>query len=176
MAEKTKKRTKIKYIKPPNILKMKVGSGGIPKEKIAQAQSAIATFRADFRPDAKKFIAQLSAAREKLEKNPKQAKKGEGTPDEILKPVMQIKANGGMFQYQLVSDVADICLQFLESVDEYDQEAAEIIKAYEKTMQTIIENNLKGDGGTEGYDLVMELHRACKRYFKKHSTKSKKTA
>lgn len=82
---------------------------------------------------------------------------------------MQLKANGGMFHYQLISDVADICLQFVESIKEYDAEVLEIIEAYENTIDVILENKLRGDGGPEGYELVMELHKACKRYFKKHT-------
>ena len=86
---------------------------------------------------------------------------------------MHLKANGGMFQYHLISDIADICLQFLEAIEEYNDEAIEIIKAHEQTIQIILDNKLKGNGGKEGYELVKELHQACSRYFKKHGNTDK---
>lgn len=123
-------------------------------------------FEADFRPFASALATNLNQATndaiEKISQN-----KGFNKEKMVL-PIMQIKANGSMFKYDLLTDVADICLQFMESINDYNTEAIDIIKAHENAIQTIIKNNLKGDGGKEGYTLIQELHKACTRYFKKY--------
>ena len=157
---------KAKFINPPNHLKMKVGGGGIPEERIEEAQMLINTFETDFRPEARKLTRSLENATQSALRHI--ANDTEVDKEELIFPVMQLKANGGMFRYQLLTDVADICLQFMEAVNDYNEEAIEIIKAHENTIQVILKNNLRGDGGAEGYALVRELHQACKRYFKKY--------
>jgi hypothetical protein len=162
------RRSKVKYIKPPNTLKLKVGHGGLPSSILEKALEYMLGFDEDFRPDATRLINALKTARINAEE--RLAAEGGAITDveEILKPVMQLKANGGMFKYALVSEVADICQQFLESLNKYDTQAIRIVKAHEVTLRVIIDNSLSGNGGNEGYELLLELHNACQRYFKKH--------
>lgn len=160
--------TKVKFINPPNRLKMKAGGGGVPEERIAHAQIVMDDFEADFLPIATELTENLSNATQAALKKIKQNK--DFDKSEIINPIMQIKANGAMFKYNLLTDIADICLQFMETVNDYNKEAITIIRAHEKAIQAIIKNNLKGDGGKEGYTLVQELHLACTRYFKKYKT------
>ena len=159
---------KVKFINPPNHLKMKVGGGGIPEERIKQAQQLMDTYEVDFRPEAQKLVKNLTKATQAALQNT--GSTTEINRDHMVFPIMQLKANGGMFKYQLLTDVADICLQFMESVTDYNKEAIDIIKAHENTIQIILKNDLRGDGGAEGYALIQELHQACKRYFKKYKT------
>ncbi len=159
---------KVKFINPPNQLKMKVGGGGIPQERLERAQIVMDDFDMDFRPIARKLAANLSKATEDAIKKIDQKQTFE--KDEMVFPIMQLKANGGMFKYRLLTDVADICLQFMETVNDYNEEAIDIIKAHENAIQIIIKSDLKGDGGKAGYTLVQELHQACTRYFKKYKT------
>lgn len=162
------KKHKVRFIKPPNILKQKVGSGGIDESLLERGQQAIAKADFDFAPYAEQFLKQLADFAKQARKagnndNFKVAK------EKMIGPVMQLKANGGMFQYQLVSDVADIALQFLEAVDAANDDAFEVIQAHENTIKVIIKNKLKGDGGREGYALIKELDQACQRYFTKYN-------
>lgn len=162
------KPSKVKYIKPPNLLKLKIGHGGVPKELRRKAEDHRQSYEADFTDDGLRLVEEISKARAAAVER----FKAQGAPiqdmDDVVKPIMQLKANGGMFKYQLVSDVADICLQFLEAINDYEEEALEIIQGHEKTLRSLLEHNLQGDGGKGGYDVVVELHNACQRYFKKH--------
>lgn len=162
------KHENVKFINPPNRLKMKAGGGGIPKSHIEQAQKVIENFEMDFRPEAKKLVQILDDATNAAIKSIKAGNKI--NKDEMIHPIMQLKANGGMFKYRLLTDVADICLQFMEALNDYTPDAVEIIKAHENAINIIINNDLKGDGGQAGYVLVQELHKACTRYFKKYQT------
>ncbi len=157
---------KVRFINPPNRLKTKVGNGGIPQDRIDRAQLLMNDFDANFRPIARKLASNLGKATQDAIQHIDQNK--EFDRDRLVLPIMQLKANGGMFKYSLLTDVADICLQFMESINEYNKEAIDIIKAHENAIQIILKNDLRGDGGQEGYNLVQELHQACTRYFKKY--------
>lgn len=159
-------KTKPKFITPPNRLKSKVGAGGVSEERLRRAQIVMDDFDADFRPVANELASNLEKATTAAIKE--LGKSNTPDKDKMVFPVMQIKANGGMFKYQLLTDVADICLQFMEAIDDYNKEAIDIIKAHERAIMIILKNNLRGDGGKEGYALVEELHDACQRYFKKY--------
>ncbi|MCE7887865.1 MAG: hypothetical protein DYH13_10245 [Alphaproteobacteria bacterium PRO2] len=164
---KQDKPRKPRFIKPPNVLKQKVGIGGFDEKLIARSQEFIEKVEVDFIPYAEKYLQDFSRG----------VKAAAGSNDnfskvrnDIIYPVMQLKANGGMFQYQLVSEVADIALQFLEAVDNdtVNNETLDVLRAHEKTLKVIIANKLKGSGGQEGFRLIQELDKACKRYFSKY--------
>ena len=169
MTREKKASGDVRFIKPPNKLKQKVGTGGIDEKLLEKAETYIEKAELDFVPFATQFLNDLS-------KSAKEARKSndnyEEAKDRMISPIMQLKANGGMFQYQLVSEVADIALQFLEAVDHVDDDVFDIIKAHENTIKVIITKKLKGHGGREGYALVKELDKACKRYFSKHKAQS----
>lgn len=155
----------VRFIKPPNKLKQKAGTGGIDEKLLDKAQSYIEKSELDFTPFAQRYLAELAKyAREARQSNDNFAT----AKNRLIGPVMQLKAHGGMFKYQLLSDVADIALQFLESIESMDEDAFKVINAHENTIKIIITNKLTGNGGREGYALVKELDKACQRYFKKH--------
>lgn len=159
---------KVRFMTPPNTLKQKVGSGGLDPLVIARSQDIIDSFEIDFMPYAQRYLEQLEAHTTKaIESN-------DNSPElkgKISVPVMELKANGGMFHYELLSDVANIALRFLDAIDELNKDALEVIKAHETTIKIIIKNDLKGDGGKEGDALINELDKACRRYFSKHPPK-----
>jgi len=162
------KTAKPRFINPPNKLKEKVGHGGIPSDLLTKGQEYIEKNPVDFEPYAEKFIKRIE---KDLEKALELQKKDQQKAIDILsQPVMELKANGGMFQYQLISMIADVLLKFLDTVKTIDKDVIAIIKAHNNTLGIIINNKLKGDGGPEGAALTNELHSACQRYHKKHGT------
>jgi hypothetical protein len=158
---------KPRFIKPPNVLKQKVGIGGFDEKLIIRSQEFIEKIDVDFIPYAEKYLQDFARGVKAAAGSNDNFSK---VRDTIIYPVMQLKANGGMFQYQLVSEVADIALQFLEAVDSdtVNPEALDVLRAHENTLKVIITNKLKGNGGAEGFKLVQELDKACKRYFTKY--------
>lgn len=168
---KEEKKNKPRFINPPNKLRQKVGTGGIDERLLIKSQEFINTNEIDFTPIASDFLKNF----QNTIKDAKSGRiKGKDAVAALISPVMQLKANGGMFRYQLVSDVADIALQFLERVEELNADGFDVIVAHEKTIAVIIANDLRGDGGSEGYALVKELHEASERYFKKYGQSNEK--
>lgn len=157
-----------RFIKPPNILKEKVGSGGLSKNILEKAQQLLDENSIDFEPIAQQYMGALQVALNEAEQ------KGGKDQDETLlenmiKPIMQMKANGGMFKYTLVSRISDGIVLFLEHLDRIDADVLEILQAYQTTITAILHGRIQGDGGEKGDALAMAISDACARYNKKQN-------
>lgn len=151
---------KPRYIKPANKLRQKMGYGGIAKESLKEAQEHLETAEMNFKHFAGKHLDNLTAAIKDAAKTKDK--------DSLALPIMQLKANGGMFRYDLISDIANIALRFIDNIEELDKDAIVVVKAHENTMRTILAMDMRGNGSNEGYALVKELDMMCRRYFSKH--------
>ncbi len=161
-------RRKAEFIRPPNTLKNKVGSGGLSEEILDKAQALLENTTVDFRPLGEMYLDSLMKGIERAQSAGKNAE-----PEEIIAgmiyPGMQLKANGGMFHYPLVTRLADRLIQFLEVIEEPDKDAVEIVSGFHTTMRAVIIGQVKGDGGRYGIELVNALEDACYRYFERHA-------
>lgn len=158
---------KAEFIRPPNTLQQKVGTGGLSDDIIDKAQKLLEENTVEFEPLANVYMASLSNGIE-MAKGFEPSDDVEEIIASMLYPAMQLKANGGMFNYPLISQMADKLIQFLEVIDEPDIEAVEIVLAFHTTLSAVIQGRIKGDGGKNGQDLVLALTQACMRYFEKH--------
>lgn len=160
----------VRIIKANRLLQAKVGMGPVDEKLVQKSQDLIDNNKVDFAPMAKEYL-------DSLAKSIGQARKKEKDDKEILQdmidPVMQIKANATMFNYDLVGNLANIMLNFLETIDSIDKDVIEISDAHHKTLVLIIGNQMKGDGGEFGAELTGELKDACKRYFAKQASAGK---
>ena len=161
---------KPRFIKPPNKLKAKVGAGGIDETLLDRAQNFIKTVEIDFKPIALDFLSEIKVAMKKA-REANDIETRTKAKEELARAIMQLKANGGMFKYQLISEIAALALYFLESVEELNEDSIQVIAVHEKAIQIIVANNMSGDGGQEGYALVKELEKACDRFYKKYPPK-----
>lgn len=153
------------FTNPPNALKEKVGEGGIPAYLIKQCQTFLESNPVDFTPYARRFLEDLEMVKAGLEKkniDPDKAMK------DMVNIIMQLKSNGSMFHYQLISMVSDVMLRFLEKAKKLDADFLDIFNVYIKTLGIIINKKLTGNAGREGYALTQELHNACLRYYSKY--------
>ena len=164
MTEETKKA---RIVKANHLLQAKVGSGPVDEKLIEKSQKLIENAGVDFIPMAREYIAQLeqsiAAAKEK-------DKNDDAILQDMTTAVMQLKANATMFNYALVGNLANIMLNFLETIGTIDKDVLEIVSAHQKTLIIVVGNGMKGDGGEFGKELAAELKDACKRYFAKQAS------
>lgn len=157
---------KAQIITPPNTIKGKVGSGGIDKavlnkaeENLAQSISAV-----DFTPIADELLKDMDAAIAALKAAQPQT---EALVEALLHPAAQFKAQGGMYGYPLVSDIADTLINFLEAVTlPVHAEALDIAAAHRKAITAIVHMKLKEATHPQGVALKVSLVDACDRFFK----------
>lgn len=157
---------KAEFIRPPNMLKAKVGSGGISDEILLKAQKLLENNAVDFLPLAELYLVSLMKGVEQAKNSPDQDR--EAVINDILYPAMQLKANGGMFHYPLVTRIADKLIQFLEVIEEADPDALEIVAAFHTTIRAIVIGRVTGTGGEHGDELTEALNEACERYFDRY--------
>lgn len=158
--EETMKKDTPRFIVPPNTLKAKVGEGGIPAVLLIKAQEQIDQSPEEFIPYARKYLEEIEGVLNRPLPN-------DNMVEELTDPVMQLKANGMMFQYGLISLVADTVLKLLERVKTVDADVIDIIHAHNKILSLIIQRDVKGTGGKVGKELIKELEEACTRYYQK---------
>ena len=160
-------RRRAEFIMPPNTLKAKVGGGGIGEEILSKAQELLENNAVDFQPLAEMYLGTLMNGI-----NSARSAKADADPEPLiaamLYPSMQLKANGGMFHYALVTTVADRLVQFLEVIIKPDADALEIVLAFQTTIRAIILSRIQGTGGRYGSELIDALDSACLRYFDRY--------
>lgn len=160
-------RRKAEFIRPPNMLKAKVGSGGLSAEIIAKAQVLLENNNVDFLPLGEMYFTSLAGGLERA-RTRHTVDDNEDLIAGMLYPAMQLKANGGMFHYPLITKMADRLIQFLEVLIEPDEDALEIVLAFCTSMRAVVMGKITGDGGRHGEDLVTALNDACQRYFERY--------
>lgn len=164
-------RRNAEFITPPNNLRVKVGYGGLTEDVLNKAQDLLENNTADFRPLGEMYLNSMMHGVAMVKEEPNSTTSDDSIIAHILFPAMQLKANGGMFHYQLVTEISDRMIQFLEVIEEIDPEALEIVQAFHTTIRAVILGQIKGDGGDRGKALLKALVDACYRYFEKHPDK-----
>lgn len=171
MTEKIKKKSsKAKFYNPPNTLRTKAGYGGIDPAVMERAESFIQKNDVDFTNFAMAILGRLDKSLEVVRVEDNRTKESVGR---VIGPIMELKANGAMFKFPLLSDVADIALDFLENLEGFNDDAYEIVNIHRKTLHIIMSSQLRGNGGKEGRLLIAELHEACQRYNRRHAPAKK---
>ncbi len=163
---KRKKLRSAELIFPPNKLRDKVGHGGLDEKMIEQAQTALETNTQSFPPIAETYLEMMTKGLQDI-----RARKidGETAIEALIYPSMQLKAQGGMFKYPLISDINALLIGFLERIENVDKYAIDVVNAHIMAMKVVLANTLEDDGGSEGDALMTELKDACIRYFKTHN-------
>jgi S-adenosylmethionine synthetase len=165
-----KKKEKIQTYKANKILQQKIGRGPLDLAVIEKAQKAIENNKVDFAPLGLQFLTELEEALTNVEKTLNEDK-FEKQKQSLTGPVMELKANATTFHFNLVGNLANIMLSFLESIKKLDKDALAIVRAHHDTLKGIITKKMKGDGGKEGQVFIRELEDACARYHKKNKKK-----
>jgi hypothetical protein len=156
----------IEFIRPDNVLRRKVGSGGLSADILSKAQAVIKENSINFLSIGEKYLLGLEEGL-KIARNGDYTNNIEPVIATILNPAMQLKANGGMFHYPLVSLIAGRLIQFLEVITEINDDTLEIMDAFYTALRAVIHGQVKGDGGKSGTELYEALNEACYRYFLK---------
>jgi hypothetical protein len=161
---------KVKIIKAENKLIKKTGYGEISELSISKSEDIIVGNSVDFKTIALPILSRLKTAIIEAKSSPE---KIDTFNQDFISAVMELKANGPMFKYDLIGQLASVMLSFLEHINKLDKDAIEIIEAHEKTLTLIVTREIKSDGGPMGKKLLMELESACSRYYRKNPDKFK---
>lgn len=170
---KNSNAAKAEFINPPNMLKTKVGADGLNATVLDQAQKLLEknSSMIDFRPIAEMYLNSLLKAIDKATHEAGKRKDREILND-ICEPVFYLKANGKMFGYKLITEMAEKFILFLNSIDRVDGKSLEIMHAFHTSMSAVVRGEIKGEGGVEGQNLMQTLQEACVKYIDKQTLNS----
>ncbi len=157
----TRKKDTEKKITAKKDLQNKTGKGCVNPHLVENSQSIIENTPLDFTPVMKTFLEEFKKSIDAAQNLNISNRK---IVEDIIFPVMQIKANARIFKYDLVGDLSAIILSFLERAHQVDSLILEILHAQHKTISHLVENNMKGNGDKLGASLKAELQDACNRY------------
>lgn len=166
MTNENKKKRKPKFITPPNMLKTKVGNGGLSDQILDKAQKLLENNSIDFRPIAEMYLNNFQKAIERASYS-SSLEADEDVFSDISYPILQLKANGKMFRYKLITKMAEQFLLFLNSINQIDAKVIEIMQAFYTSMMVVVQGEITGDGGLEGQELQDTLQDACDKYLRK---------
>lgn len=150
-------------INPPHYIKQKVGSGGLAENVLERAQKVIEKNTVDFKPVAQEHLNDIAQVLNDMDDQSSYLNDRDYI-NMMINPAMQLKANGGMFNFPLVTEISDMFVKFIDSLDELDPDAVDIINGFYTTLRAVIYGDIRGDGGKDGRELVSELNHALKRY------------
>ncbi len=158
-----KKLRRAELISPPNRIKEKVGSGGLDETVLFKAQALLENNTVDFKPIAGMLMDVLNEAIHDAKSG---STKGEAAIESMIYPAMQLKAQGSMFHYPLITEISNILVNFLETVRDADKDVVDIVVAHKMSINAVLASQIKGDGGKVGKELREALMDACNRYYK----------
>lgn len=148
---------KVEMISPPNTLKTKVGKGGpgaVSPEMLERAEQVIADLTDDYLEWVVEDLEKLVGAFNDL-------KEGKGEAKDLLDKVFQIthdmKGQGGSFGYDLITIVGNDLCRFLEDLEKPGPDDIKVIALHVDAMRVIITENIKGEGGKVGKQLLAGL-------------------
>lgn len=157
-----------KVIKPDPSLQQKTGRGDVCPDSLKQAEKVMNKGSENFWPLGEDLTAQLENALEQArtqddDDDPVQALQ------KIVEIIMQVKANGSMFDCALAGKLAHTTLHLAETTKELDADLLEIMTLFQKALRLIVKNKIDKDGGEIGAALHTELLKAGERYLAKRS-------
>ena len=159
-----KRLRKAEFIAPPNVLKQKIGSGGLDNSVLVKAQTALEDNTIDFKPIAARLLNALEEAIRNAGNNPAQ---GEAAIEAMLYPAAQLKAQGSMFHFPLVSELSEVLVSFLETITTPPSaEVLEIVSAHKMAISAVLNMNIADVNDPRGKELKSSLMDACTRYYK----------
>lgn len=144
---------------PPNYLKMKVGSGGIDKEALKEAEIAIQVLgHKMYAKWADDDLGRMRAAFEEMKQtnldDPDGVKK-------MLRVCWDMKGLGGTFGYPLVTTITHYLSNYLEHCLEHADAkvSAAVVSPHIDALYVVLSQKVSGDGGAIGRELVSGLEK-----------------
>lgn len=148
---------KAQFITPPNTLKAKVvegGPGAVSADVLSRAEQVISDMSGEYEKWVVEDMARLNAALAELNEA-KDARKP--YLEKIFQIVHDMKGQGGSFDYQLISIIGDMLCRYVEKLEDANAQEIEVIGVHVNSMQVVVSQHIKGEGGAVGDKLLKGL-------------------
>lgn len=146
-------------ITPPNPLqKAKTGNGPVKIDPniLRKAEHAVDELQSDYPSWAQKDIDGL---REAIARAQDDSAALPQAISDIYKCALDLKGQGGGFGYDLITSIGDLLNKFMEARKTLSKRDFDIVCAHVDAMQAVLRQDIKGDGGKIGNQIVDGLHK-----------------
>ncbi|MBO6782862.1 MAG: hypothetical protein JJ899_06270 [Alphaproteobacteria bacterium] len=151
-------------ITPPNLLKAKVGGSdgpsGIDLDAIQQAASAVESLADEFEERVSLEIAMLMKLSHDLDETPDTAGK---VGKRARRVGHEVGGQGATYGFDLLSDIGLSLTRYVDELDGRKRMSGEVLRAHADAMRAIIKNDIRGDGGVVGSELLESLEQMVDR-------------
>lgn len=142
-------------------LQTKAGTGTIPSSTIKKCQALLDNNTYDFTPIGQSMLDRLHTL---IQKTRKGALSDNQAIEKILECIMQLKANGSMFQYKIVSNLSEAVMEMIEPLAKLDTDALDIIEALHTKLTLVFEKKIKDSDLARHKHIERELKALCIKY------------
>lgn len=159
---KEKKGGKAEYIDPPHTIRNKVTGGGpMTSQMLKKAEDVV-------EKHSQRYIGRAQQQVDELVETMRQAQNETGDRTKIFEKIFlqshDIRGLGSTFGYFLVTDIAASLCNFVESVENYDDSVIEVLSAHVDALRGMIGNDIRGDGGQIGREIIAGLAQAVAKH------------
>lgn len=154
----------VETITPPNPLsKARNGNGpvSIDPEILERAEKAVADLSDDYAAWAQQDIDGLRQALALARANPSNM---QTSISHIYRHALDLKGQGGGFGYVLITEIGSLLTRFMEGRTAISGVEFEIVDAHIDALQVVLREEIKGDGGQIGEQIVAGLQKLDRRY------------
>jgi chemotaxis protein histidine kinase CheA len=158
------KKLPIEVFMPPNILKAKVGSGGLDIAAIRRAEEAIEGLKTEFAGWMVEDVHRLTETRDAYETNCTSETLGH-----LYRAAHDLKGQAATFEFPLVARVAS---SLCELTDEWEQRFVvpmQLIDAHVHAIKVIVRDGIKDAVGPMASVLAEELERQVAAFLEKQA-------
>jgi len=162
---------RIRFYKSPRSLRAKVG-GGLQTDlaTIAQIQEDLENWSDDFQNWTEEYIAKLNRrlniARER------EAAGRRAAFNEINKISHELRGQGGIFGYPLVSAVANSLFELTKDTLDRSDDCLALIRDHIETLRVVLRDEIRGDGGTVGLEIIKAMRQANAKFLSEQNNLS----
>jgi CheY-like chemotaxis protein len=164
-------QAKVWLFRLPNKLKSKLGvkenadEGAIDPKLLKAAEKHLKSMSDDYTDWVKGNLAQLKMNYEQLVEKPKNPWK---YVQNIHNISHELRGQGQTFGYDLITTFSNSLCDFTEAKNmDIDDRLLDLIKAHMQGIQTVIRENIEGQGGALGKELLATLEEAKKKFHSK---------
>lgn len=159
MSERAAERPQ--FITPPNTLRAKVeGSGPPSSEMIRKAQEAVERLGRLYPNWALDDVEALAAALGRLTPG---VSSEDGAVREVYRLAHDMKGQGASFNYPLVTEIGRSFCRYLERIDYVGTADLSLLTAHVSALRAVIGQQISGDGGDIGEQIVSALYEAAEK-------------
>lgn len=156
------------FFKLPNGLKEKAGGlgalgpGTLALERLEEADNNLKREALEFHHWAADYLGTLSKLCERSLQIPEEMRRKHFQNINLL--AHELRGQGGTFGYPLITEVGYMLYCLTKAPCPTEDRAVTVVKAHIDTMHTVFRNQIDGDGGPVGKELISVLRAAIARY------------